>query len=169
MHVLANTKHPSRRIPNLKTRQRRNKKKLSQYLQKGITYFIDLTQEGEKDIYESLLQEEGNKIQESISYKRIPIQDFSIPQKTEMKDILDCIDDAVKKNRKVYVHCRGGIGRTGTTVGCYLVRHGFGGDEALENVNRLFRLSERSMESSFSPETREQMNFVRDWNEEGFF
>ena len=67
------------------------------------------------------------------------------------------------------MHCRGGIGRTGTTVGCYLVRHGFGGDEALENVNRLFRFSERSMESSFSPETREQMNFVRDWNEEGFF
>ena len=153
--------------PTSKLGKEETRKKLFQYLEKGITYFIDLTQEGEKDIYESLLLEEANKSSTlSISYKRIPIQDFGIPQKNQMKDILDTIDGAVQNNQKVYVHCKGGIGRTGTTVGCYLVRHGYDGEEALENVNRLFQFSKRSMESSFSPETREQMNFVRDWNEE---
>ena len=64
------------------------------------------------------------------------------------------------------MHCAGGIGRTGTTVGCYLVRHGNDGATALQEVNRLFQNSDRSAESWSSPETRQQMNFVRDWNEE---
>ena len=31
----------------------------------------------------------------------------------------------------MYLHCWGGVGRTGTVVGCWLVRHGRTGDEAL--------------------------------------
>ena len=38
-----------------------------------------------------------------------------------MREILDCLDDALRSGRKVYVHCRAGIGRTGTVVGCLLV------------------------------------------------
>lgn len=140
--------------------------RLNQYVEKGITFFIDLTQEGEKDAYESILLEEANKLSSSVSYKRLPVQDFGIPKKYQMKIILDTIDDAIRNNNKVYVHCRGGIGRTGTTVGCFLVRHGYTGIEALEEVNRLFQFSDRSMESSYSPETKAQVNFVTYWNED---
>ncbi|MBA3406233.1 MAG: dual specificity protein phosphatase family protein [Gemmatimonadaceae bacterium] len=35
----------------------------------------------------------------------------------------------------IYVHCWGGVGRTGTVVGCYIVRHGRTGDDALGEVN----------------------------------
>ncbi len=28
-------------------------------------------------------------------------------------------------NGAVYVHCWGGVGRTGTVVGCWLLRHGY--------------------------------------------
>eukprot|EP00957_Ditylum_brightwellii_P026272 1987188-Ditylum_brightwellii.AAC.1 len=83
-----------------------------------------------------------------------------------MSRILDTIDEAIwERNHTVYVHCRGGIGRTGTAVGCFLVRRGNTGEEALEEVNRLFQNSGRSRESWSSPETTEQIDFVRNWND----
>src|SRR3712207_6971239 len=33
-----------------------------------------------------------------------------------------------------YVHCWGGIGRTGTVVGCYLVEHGMDGEQAIAAI-----------------------------------
>ena len=76
------------------------------------------------------------------------------------------MDAAVARDKTVYVHCVGGIGRTGTTVGCYLVRHGNDGETALKEVDRLFQNSDRSQESWTSPETRQQMDFVRKWCDE---
>lgn len=155
--------YPTHRSNNKeKTRQ-----KLRNYLKCGITFFVDLTQEGEKPNYETLVQEEAAKLELAIMVKRFEIPDFDIPDSpTVMKDLLDAIDKAIhQENHKVYVHCRGGIGRTGTTVGCYLARHGYTGEDALKQVNGLFQHSDRSRESYSSPETQAQMNFVREWNE----
>jgi predicted protein tyrosine phosphatase len=139
--------------------------KLRQYLDRGIDFFVDLTREGENQPYQAMLKEEATKKKIPVRYRRLSIQDFGVPSKEEMKTILDTIDSALVDNKKVYVHCRGGIGRTGTTVGCFLARHGNTGEEALDEVSRLFQFSNRSYESSCSPETNAQMNFVRDWNE----
>jgi protein-tyrosine phosphatase len=142
--------------------------KLGHYLDAGISVFIDLTESGQKPDYEIVLRElaETRGIANDVEYHRIPIPDFGIPTTTtDMVTILNAMDDAVSRNKKVYVHCAGGIGRTGTTIGCYLVRHGNDGKTALQEVNRLFQHSDRSMESWSSPETREQISFVRDWKE----
>ena len=146
------------------------RRKLSQYLANGITYFVDLTRPGEKMDYEELLREEAakqgisNNNEEEIGYCRVPIPDFGVPEDpSDMTKVLDTIDQAIASNHKVYVHCRGGIGRTGTTVGCYFVRHGSSSSNALQEVNRLFQSSDRSMESYSSPETREQFEFVHSW------
>ena len=48
--------------------------------------------------------------------------------------ILDDLDQALADGHRVYLHCFGGIGRTGTVVGCYLVRHGMTGNEVLEQI-----------------------------------
>lgn len=143
------------------------REKLQRYLDLNITTFIDLTRPGEKSDYESLLKEEAAKKGLLIEYRRFPITDFGIPSKKEvMKHILDEIDAAVKeRNQIAYVHCRGGIGRTGTAVGCYLVRHGHSGNGALEELNRLFQSSGRSYESPLSPETNEQRQLVKEWEE----
>jgi protein-tyrosine phosphatase len=140
--------------------------KMQKYLECGLTYFVDLTRAGEKSDYESILRTEAReKGIDNVGYVRLPIRDFGIPDHGRMESILNAIDRAITDNHKVYVHCRGGIGRTGTTVGCYLVRHGYPGPDALAEVNRLFQSSDRSMESAYSPETRDQMEFVTNWND----
>ena len=67
----------------------------------------------------------------------MPIHDVSTPTQAQMARILDAIDAALAVGHAVYLHCYGGIGRTGTVVGCYLVRHGMDGEEALAEIARL--------------------------------
>ena len=78
-----------------------------------------------------------------------------------MVTILDAIDDAVERGRIVYVHCYGGVGRTGTVVGCYLVRHGRSGEEALAAIAEWRRNTPDGWRNS--PETREQRELVLNW------
>jgi len=142
------------------------RRKLRHYLDKGITAFVDLTHEGEKPAYSQILMEEAIQMgidANEIKHTRLPILDMNIPKQERMNEILDSIESAIKEGRKVYVHCRGGIGRTGTAVGCFLVRNGYSGDDALSELNRLFKFSDRSYESYQSPETSDQINFVRNF------
>ena len=143
-----------------------SRERLRQYLNLGINSFIDLTKVGEREPYETLLLEEADRAGIEVEYKRFPIQDFGIPTRDEMRKILDYLDGAImERNKTTYVHCRGGIGRTGTCVGCYLVRQGNSGTEALNELHRLFQSSGRSLESPSSPETDEQMKFVKEWKD----
>ena len=64
----------------------------------------------------------------------------------------------------VYLHCHGGIGRTGTVVGCYLVRHGTPPDEAIEAIGRL--RADTDTADRPSPESEEQCELVETWREE---
>jgi protein-tyrosine phosphatase len=82
-----------------------------------------------------------------------------------MKNILNTIDHALDSGNRVYVHCWGGVGRTGVTVGCYLIRHGSNNEQALIKVNRLYKTRPNSFHFQTSPETQEQIEFVRSWRE----
>jgi hypothetical protein len=63
------------------------------------------------------------------------IRDMDVPSREEMAGLLDRIDNAIVAGRTVYVHCRGGLGRTGTVAGCWLARHGIAaGTEALQGT-----------------------------------
>jgi len=78
-----------------------------------------------------------------------------------MVRILDMIDAELAEGRTVYVHCFGGIGRTGTVVGCHLVRHGKSGREALDEIEYLRRDTPAAWQRS--PETETQRQMVRAW------
>ncbi len=56
----------------------------------------------------------------------LPIADESAPDMEEMEKALAWLDEAVYLGKKVLVHCRHGIGRTGTLVSAYLLRKGLG-------------------------------------------
>jgi len=56
----------------------------------------------------------------------LPIPDECAPDMAEMEKALDWLDESIYLGKKVLVHCRFGIGRTGTFVTSYLVRRGLG-------------------------------------------
>ncbi len=56
----------------------------------------------------------------------LPIPDETAPKMEEMEKGLEWLDEAIYLGKKVLVHCRHGIGRTGTFVTAYLLRRGFG-------------------------------------------
>ncbi len=55
-----------------------------------------------------------------------PIPDEEAPDLQELEKALDWLDECLFLGKKVLVHCRHGIGRTGTVVNAYLLRKGLG-------------------------------------------
>ena len=54
----------------------------------------------------------------------LPIPDESVPDMAAMEMALDWLDESIYLGKKILVHCRFGIGRTGTFVTAYLIRKG---------------------------------------------
>jgi ADP-ribosyl-[dinitrogen reductase] hydrolase len=133
------------------------RKRLSTILACGIECFLDLTHPAEIDPYDQALPFQ-------VEYLRKPIRDHGLPDRREhMMEILDCLHDALASGRPAYVHCRAGIGRTGMVVGCLLVERGLTGEQALDELARLWQQSERSKFWPTVPETDAQSNYVRRW------
>lgn len=56
----------------------------------------------------------------------LPIPDEGAPDLEAMEQALAWLDEAIYLGKKILVHCRHGIGRTGTFVSAYLLRRGLG-------------------------------------------
>jgi ADP-ribosyl-[dinitrogen reductase] hydrolase len=141
------------------------RERLRAYLHAGVDLFIDLTEAGEYTLkpYDHLLTEVAKAMGRPAEHRRMPIRDVSVPTTAFMREILDTMDAALAAGRTVYVHCWGGIGRTGTVVGCWHVRHGWPGEQALERVQALFDTTRKAGRPS--PEAVSQENMVRAWAE----
>jgi protein-tyrosine phosphatase len=111
--------------------------------------------------YDAILQDEANGYLKNVSYTNFPIPDRSVTTPKQMVSILDVIDDGIDQKSPVYLHCIAGVGRTGTVVGCHLVRHGMSPEDALNEIKRL--RSAIPSRWSRSPEADEQVEFIRDW------
>ena len=96
---------------------------------------------------------------------RHPIRDVSVPTKAEMFEILDEIDRHMEARRPVYVHCWGGVGRTGTVIGCWLIRHKLAEPSNVLDVLMRLRRQDRDRRGRMSPETVAQQRFVKAWQE----
>lgn len=135
--------------------QEKAKDKLLAFLAFGITHFVDLTEEGELTPYAHLLPKR-------IEHRRFPIVDVSVPDSSEeMQAIVDYINEALNSSpqAKVYVHCWGGVGRTGTVIGCYYAYQGCDFTSALQKLRASFKQCPKSLTRK-SPETMEQEMFI---------
>ena len=143
--------------------------KLRTMLRAGIDHFIDLTTPQDRlEPYADFAKEEADRLGRAVEWERHSIVDGSIPgSRAQMTTILNAIDKALDDGKTVYVHCWGGVGRTGTVVGCWLVRHGDSGEGALDRIADWWsRMPEaKRFFHPESPETRAQQEYVRTWKE----
>lgn len=141
------------------------RKRIDALLEAGFDAFIDLTRQDETVAYVRILLDQAKAYNVKVKHHRFPIGDFGLPTPETMRVILDTIDNALQSGRKIYLHCWGGIGRTGTTVGCYLVRRGMSGEEALRQLAEWWQTVPKSHIHRRSPETHEQAQFIREWTQ----
>ncbi len=142
------------------------RERLRSYLDCGVNQFLDLTTPGELEPYEAILAKAADDAGLDVGYQRFPIRDMDVPGKpADMTRILDEIEELVDAGGTVYVHCWGGIGRTGTVAGCYLVRHGLTGEAALNQLARLWPQMKKSAWYPNTPQTDEQFDYVRNWQD----
>ena len=141
------------------------RKRIDAFIEDGFNVFIDLTKPNEMSPYSDILLEQAGAYDFEVKHYRFPIGDFGLPTVEQMTAILDTIDTELQAGRKIYLHCWGGIGRTGTTVGCYLVRRGKTWNEALHQLSVWWKGVPKSQYHPYSPETNEQRWFVRNWKE----
>ena len=135
-------------------------RRVEAFLEAGFDTFIDLTEAGELPPYDVYLPG-------SVQYLRKPIPDHGLPRAREhMAEIQAAIDGALSSGRRIYVHCRAGIGRTSLAVACHLIEHGLSADAALIRLNELWRDNERSQTWPDVPETDEQRDYILDWSRE---
>lgn len=138
------------------------RQKLKAILGCGIRSFVDLTDpEDPLEPYENVLREMASELGLEVIYSRLSIRDMWIPTTDLMSTILGTIEGELAAGRPVFFHCWGGIGRTGTVAGCWLVEQGHSCDDALTRIMRL-RVATTAgwMES---PQTAQQKSFVRAW------
>ena len=133
----------------------------------GVDCFIDLTQPDEGLApYAGIAAQEASRLGTECVHERHSIVDMDVPRSQQQTaGILDAIDKALDDGKNVYVHCWGGIGRTGTVVGCWLVRHGMTGDEALAQIAQWWQGMDKRYRHPRSPQTTQQRRYVRSWTE----
>jgi protein-tyrosine phosphatase len=136
--------------------------KLGAILDAGVRSFLDLTEAHELRPYAPLLIELAEPRGIDVQYRRMSVVDLGVPSIGHMRAILRHIDDEIGAGRPVYVHCWGGIGRTGTVVGCWMIEHEHcGAAQVIERIADLRRLTgDRALAS---PQMPEQVDFVVAW------
>ena len=67
----------------------------------------------------------------------LPVPDEESPELEELERGLAWLDEAIYLGKKVLIHCRHGIGRTGTVLNAYLLRRGLGHRMAGQTLKNL--------------------------------
>jgi protein-tyrosine phosphatase len=137
------------------------REKVRALLDLGIRVFVDLTDEADGLEPYAHLVVEARAAGVDAEHCRLSIPDLDVPTEAHMREILARIEASRAAGHPVYVHCWGGIGRTGTVVGCWLVEQGRDEGDAIAALDAL--RDGCGKRHRRSPETARQAAFVRAW------
>lgn len=121
----------------------------------GVRHFVDFTEEGELAPYNHLLPED-------VTYTRFSIRDCGVPADTEdLRALLHRIEELKEMGGYIYMHCWGGVGRTGTVVACRIALDYDTPelDKVLESLRDRFAQMPKAA-GRVTPETAEQVDFI---------
>ena len=119
----------------------------------GVSHLVSLIEDDELAQYgiENLYADAERR---GIAVHRFPIPDVGVPADVEcVTPLVRRIDGWAAVRERVVIHCIGGLGRTGTVAGCFLVEQGVDAAGALKLL--------REVRAPNCPETEEQREFVR--------
>jgi protein-tyrosine phosphatase len=136
------------------------RRKLALLAAEGVGTIIDLTDDDDwltpyADHVAAVAAEQGVSL-ERLSH---PIPDQGVTSPEHYDRIMADIERALAGGRKVFVHCWGGIGRTGTVVGIWHVHRGHSPDAALERIAAARKGTIKAGRPS--PETPVQVEAIR--------
>lgn len=92
----------------------------------------------------------------SVENLHLPVPDFTAPTLLQVEQFIQKTKQVNEANLGVAVHCKGGIGRTGTLLACWLVAQGESAEEAIAHVREL---------RPRSVETKDQEDLVKRYQE----
>ena len=132
--------------------------KIRTLLDAGIDSFVDLTEAGETTWGGAPMVPYSDDL--GARYARFPIPDTSVIDDAGYDRILAHIRAELDAGHRVFVHCWGGKGRTGTVVGAWLIdRDGLRFPEVLDRMQELRDGTRKAGQSV--PDTPEQAEVLR--------
>lgn len=142
-----------------------HERKIRALVDAGVRRFVSLMEEHETNYggqpfvpYEEL----ARSMHPEVACLRFPIRDETVPSHETLVQILDAMDQMLADEHTLYVHCWGGKGRTGTVIGCWLMRHGLATcDNVLDELARMRAVI--SENRGTSPNTPAQREFLEKW------
>jgi hypothetical protein len=142
----------------------------------GIRTFISLMEANETDnsklpfapyapALQALARSSEPASEHELAFQRFAIVDLSAPSMDLMVQIVSAIDAALEQGRPAYVHCFGGIGRTGTTVCAWLLHRRLATAASVFQVLDDLRRADAFAGKRPAPENPVQRAFVKAWSE----
>ena len=115
----------------------RARQKVDLLVDAGMRTFIDLTTSHDRLVpYEPIINSVATARQLELRHLSYPIPDLGVVDDDEYDTITTGIRHALQHGA-VYVHCWGGIGRTGTVIGSMLADEGRSYDQIIEQLTML--------------------------------
>ncbi len=143
--------------------------RLQSLVSAGIRVFINLQEPNEigrngKSFpdYTTSLQAIATTLGTRIECHRFPINDRTAPTVQQMEQIQQLLRTSIQSGKRVYIHCWGGHGRTGTVAGCWLVSQGLTPEEALSTMKSR-RQHDTRCAAECAPQEDSQRDFIRNW------
>lgn len=135
-----------------------NCERIEQLINEGFTDFYDLTENFELPNYTQWLRPDN-------LYINFPIKNLSVP--TSIKETYTLIQSISEisfrsNGRKAYIHCYGGVGRTGMIVACLLAYyyHDYDYESVMERFQKVYKNYTKSVYMN-APETVTQREFIK--------